>query len=317
MKSGEIKISIITPVYNRADCIGRCIESVISQNHPNLEMCIVNDGSSDDTDIIVSAYSAKYPAIHYHKFEKNRGVNAARNWGITHSTGHFILFLDSDDLLVEEALGRIVACIENHPEHKHFLFMQDDRVFQYKKFNIMKDRETVLSYPDFLLNKVYGDFAHVMQADLLKKFPFDESLRIYEGLNFLRIYKENYNQLFCAETVLKIDRGRADSVSNDYRLITVDAIRKKYETARDLIKTFEDDYLKYDKMGDTAVALAKEGYLLGLASSNYDLLFIETFVQKWNVKIPFLYRLIRSLRLGIAVRYSIYSYSGIKSLLKK
>lgn len=65
--NGEILFSIITPVYNRADCVARCIESVICNlnRHSNIEHIIVDDGSSDDSVSIIEDYALKYSHIHF------------------------------------------------------------------------------------------------------------------------------------------------------------------------------------------------------------------------------------------------------------
>lgn len=76
-----MKISIITPVYNREDCISRCIESVAIQAE-GVEHWIVNDGSTDATLFIVRQFADKYPHIHLLTYECNAGVGAARNAAI-------------------------------------------------------------------------------------------------------------------------------------------------------------------------------------------------------------------------------------------
>ena len=101
-----MKYSIITPVYNRADCISRCIESVVRnekrKDEYEIEHIIVDDGSSDDTVKIVSSYAKRYDWIKFIPFAHNRGTNAARNAAISVATGDFSIILDSDDYFVEK-----------------------------------------------------------------------------------------------------------------------------------------------------------------------------------------------------------------------
>ena len=101
-----MKISIITPVYNREDCISRCIESVVIQAEGG-EHWIVNDGSTDATLSIVRQFADKYPHIHLLTYECNAGVGAARNAAIQKCAGDYILFVDSDDYLAENAIAFI------------------------------------------------------------------------------------------------------------------------------------------------------------------------------------------------------------------
>ncbi|NKE34797.1 glycosyltransferase [Natronococcus sp. JC468] len=98
--------SIVIPTYNRAPVLGRAIDSALAQTHDDLEVIVVDDGSTDGTDAVVDAYDDDRLA--YVATGTNGGANAARNRGIERATGEFVSFLDSDDELapthVERAL---------------------------------------------------------------------------------------------------------------------------------------------------------------------------------------------------------------------
>ncbi|WP_243108363.1 glycosyltransferase family 2 protein [Butyrivibrio sp. X503] len=94
------KLTVIIPAYNIEDLLGRCIESVASQDYPAelLQIIVVDDGSSDSTGKIADEYAAKYEnvmALH----KENGGSSSARNLGISHATGDYIGFVDSDDFV--------------------------------------------------------------------------------------------------------------------------------------------------------------------------------------------------------------------------
>lgn len=89
-------ISIIVPAYNVEKYIDKCIESLINQTYENIEIIIINDGSSDDTEKKVKKYKDK--RIKYYKNE-NQGIGKTRNFGIEVSTGEYLMFVDSDDFL--------------------------------------------------------------------------------------------------------------------------------------------------------------------------------------------------------------------------
>lgn len=99
-----ILISIIVPAYNAEKTIRRCIESVLNQDYSNYELIIVNDGSTDRTDIICKYYIRKAPQIQY-IYQKNSGEGPARNTGLKHMKGDYVVFLDSDDSLPSNALS--------------------------------------------------------------------------------------------------------------------------------------------------------------------------------------------------------------------
>ncbi|MBR4881344.1 MAG: glycosyltransferase, partial [Clostridia bacterium] len=91
-----MKFSVIIPVYNKADTISASIDSVISQTEKDFELIIVDDGSSDNIDEVLS----KYKNIHVIT-QENGGVSVARNSGIMAAQGDYICFLDADDLWTE------------------------------------------------------------------------------------------------------------------------------------------------------------------------------------------------------------------------
>lgn len=92
----NIFISIIIPVYNVSAYLRQCLESVINQSYPNLEIIIVNDGSTDDSLSICEEYQLKDSRIQLIN-QQNKGLSGARNTGIDAVTGDYILFIDSDD----------------------------------------------------------------------------------------------------------------------------------------------------------------------------------------------------------------------------
>ena len=98
MKNPDIIISIIVPVYNVKEYIRECLESLISQTFNKYEIILVNDGSTDGSDLICKEYEERYENIRYYS-QSNKGQSAARNLGVIKSKGIYILFVDSDDYI--------------------------------------------------------------------------------------------------------------------------------------------------------------------------------------------------------------------------
>jgi glycosyltransferase involved in cell wall biosynthesis len=90
------KVSVIIPTYNRAHVVGRSIESVLDQTYRDIEVLIVDDGSTDQTYDAVKPYF-QHPQVRYLRHKKNKGHQAARNTGIKNARGDYVAFLDSDD----------------------------------------------------------------------------------------------------------------------------------------------------------------------------------------------------------------------------
>ncbi|MBU2527233.1 MAG: glycosyltransferase [Bacteroidetes bacterium] len=106
MPNTEPLVSIIIPTYNRAHLIGETLDSVLAQTYLHWECIIVDDGSTDNTDAVVQTYVAKDTRFQYHHRppEHLPGGNGARNFGFKMSRGEYVIFLDSDDLLIKETI---------------------------------------------------------------------------------------------------------------------------------------------------------------------------------------------------------------------
>ena len=104
----EVKISVITPVFNSATTIGATIESVMAQTYSNWEHICVDDGSTDDTISVIKAYCERDSRINLLVRETEpKGGSSCRNIGATAASGEFLIFLDGDDELLPHCLESI------------------------------------------------------------------------------------------------------------------------------------------------------------------------------------------------------------------
>jgi glycosyltransferase involved in cell wall biosynthesis len=108
------KVSVVIPCYNQARFLGEAIQSVLCQGYPDLEIIVVDDGSEDSTEEVASGYTKKDPRVRLIR-QDNKGLAAARNRGLSEAGGEYVVFLDSDDRLVLEALEVGVRELEAHP----------------------------------------------------------------------------------------------------------------------------------------------------------------------------------------------------------
>lgn len=111
----QVLISIIIPAYNYAELLPRAVKSVVPQLTSRYELIIVNDGSTDGTEEVVSALKQKFPKSINYFYKKNGGAASARNCGIRQSKGTYLLFLDADDELAPEALAKIQSHLRENP----------------------------------------------------------------------------------------------------------------------------------------------------------------------------------------------------------
>lgn len=100
MKNG-VKYSVIIPAYNRESTLPRCLDSLLAQPRSDVQIIVVDDGSTDGTGQILRGYAEKYPAVQY-LYKENGGVSSARNLGLDHARGKYVSFVDSDDYVLED-----------------------------------------------------------------------------------------------------------------------------------------------------------------------------------------------------------------------
>lgn len=109
------RVSVILTTYNRAELVGRAIQSVLDQTLRDFELIVVDDASEDDTADIIEGFDD--PRITYIRHDENRGGAAARNTGIKEASGEYIAFLDSDDKWLEDKLEKQVEALRNRPDN--------------------------------------------------------------------------------------------------------------------------------------------------------------------------------------------------------
>ena len=110
-QAGPALVSVVIPCYNQAHFLGEAIESALAQTYPQLEIVVVDDGSTDNTREV----AASYLGMRYVR-QANQGLAAARNTGLRHSTGAYLVFLDSDDRLLPQAVEMGLHQLQTHPE---------------------------------------------------------------------------------------------------------------------------------------------------------------------------------------------------------
>ena len=109
----DILVSVIVPVYNVEEYLGRCVDSILAQTYGNLEVILVDDGAKDSSGTICDAFAEKDPRVRViHK--ENGGLSSARNAGIDVATGDWLEFVDSDDWLEPDAVGSLLELALKH-----------------------------------------------------------------------------------------------------------------------------------------------------------------------------------------------------------
>jgi len=141
-------VSVVIPCYNVASYIGDTIESILSQTYKNIEIVIVDDGSSDDSKQVIEEYRKQNNNIEL-IVQKNSGVAIARNNGIRHSNGKYIALLDADDLFLNDNINQKVNFLLQHKNFKAVI--SDYYIFNKSQKEIIK----ILPFINLLQNILY------------------------------------------------------------------------------------------------------------------------------------------------------------------
>ena len=179
--------TVFIPTFNRAALLKRAIESVDKQTVRNFELLIVDDGSTDNTKNIVEMYQEKLDfSIRYH-FQENQGKHVAHNTAIKLARGSFFVILDSDDMLVPNALQRLEFHWNQIPENIRGQFAGVEGHCAYANGEIVGTRFPVnILDSNFLETRrkfqVGGDKKNFIRTDVLREFPFP----VFEGEKFIR-----------------------------------------------------------------------------------------------------------------------------------
>lgn len=135
MTIGSPCVSIIIPTYNRAKFLGAAIKSALDQSFEDSEIIVVDDGSTDETRLVIEQYRQRINYI----YQTNQGRSNARNRALRLAKGRYIAFLDSDDLYLANKLELQVSFMENHPEfgmiYTSAYCMNDDGVALHDTYN--------------------------------------------------------------------------------------------------------------------------------------------------------------------------------------
>lgn len=108
------KVSVIIAVYNTEEFLDECLNSVVNQTYSNLEVLLINDGSLDQSGAIINEFAKRDKRIISFHNDERKGVGAARNLGLDNATGEFVYFIDSDDFIALDTIGRLVENIGKH-----------------------------------------------------------------------------------------------------------------------------------------------------------------------------------------------------------
>lgn len=181
-------ISIIIPVYNVEKYMDKCIESVVNQTYKNLEIILIDDGSTDKSGLICDKWAEKdirITVIH----KSNEGVSNARNIGLEKAKGSYIGFVDSDDYIKEnmyEILMNKMLDTKSDMCFCNFLYVNDNGIIRQSKlsYNDNNDKKIIMRRMFENNNENFAVWNKLIKKECLENVKFEESIKIYEDALF-------------------------------------------------------------------------------------------------------------------------------------
>ena len=239
-------ISVIVPVYNVEKYLEQCVDSIINQTYTNLEIILVDDGSTDNSGKICDKYAAMDSRIKVvHKI--NSGVSTARNLGLDIAKGEYITFIDSDDFVEEDY---IFALYNNLIENDSDMSMCNMVCFgENWKRNLrellpncvrvdMESNEFINYFVRYISykNYIFGSVWRVLyKSSIIKNIRFNEEIKISEDLLFLLQVILNSKKITSIDTYLYYYREVESSVRHSYKKNYLDGQIKLYHELKKIV----------------------------------------------------------------------------------
>lgn len=163
------KVSVITASYNASRFIEETIKSVLDQTYDNLELIIVDDCSTDNTEEIVKKYMKLDSRVKFYKLEKNSGAAVVRNKALEKAKGRFIAFLDSDDVWDREKLEKQINFMKNNNygfSFTSYRLMNENGLLLNKEVRVPSQ----IKYEELLKNTIIGCLTVIIDKDIIGDF---------------------------------------------------------------------------------------------------------------------------------------------------
>ena len=217
------KVSIIVPVYNGQDFINRCLNSLINQTYSNVEIIVINDGSTDNSLDLLKKYNDKIILIN----KENSGVSYSRNLGLEKASGDYIMFCDIDDWYEKVTVEKAVCEIGNYDLLKY----RETRVFSDGSSIKRKENLAPMLYEkeeiDIVIRRLFDlswathIYCFIYKTEIIKKnnIRFNSKIRYVEDANFILQYLLKVKNIKVIDEYLYNYYENSNSVTNNYSSI--------------------------------------------------------------------------------------------------
>jgi len=264
-------ISVIVPTYNRAYMIGKTMESILSQTFKDLEIIVVDDGSTDNTEEVVKSYSNNSVMPIRYVRKENGGCASARNKGIDLAEGEYIAFLDSDDQFIPDAIKTLMDRLTS--SNADFIYSPSIEVYEGAEFLALP---AAAGKPeDFAKEHFLTTCARscciLYRKEIFSKIRPNVALRYNEDSDFLQRVALNFKAAYSPIPTAKIFHHSGNKSGN--RVAIYRALLKSSETILDEYPNFKKEL---GKLTDKRLNEIKINLIEALILSNNYMEAIET-----------------------------------------
>ena len=246
-------ISVIVPVYNPGAYLVPCMESLLYQTHQNLDIILVDDGSTDGSGAVCDEFALRDKRIRV-LHQKNGGVSTARNAGLDQARGDYLFFLDSDDLLMPESLAVLCQRMEKHALVSGSMQQIDEAGLPGTDGLFLRDQQLSAEQ---MLHLLFHEEEQGYQGFMCNKL-FDLRLIREHGLRFDPAIRYNEDRLFVTQYLIHCTRAAMISdVVYQYRIHAASAQGQLLQAFKPAMLTELDAFeLMYELLRDAYPALA-------------------------------------------------------------
>ena len=204
-------VSVVIPTYSRPVYLKRCVDSVLNQTYPNIEVFVVDDNNPDtdarhETEKTMAFYKEN-PRVIYLQHEKNKNGSAARNTGWRASQGEYITFLDDDDEIAETKIEKQVSCLEALDESWGMCYTGYQLIKEHGDNQISSEKRSGNCYIDALMRTMFmgsGSNLFLRKSVVDEINGYDESFQRNQDIEFLARASEHYKLAYIDEVLLTI-----------------------------------------------------------------------------------------------------------------
>lgn len=205
-----MKVSVIVPVYNVEKCISKCLESLVQQTLKDVEIIVVNDGATDDSQSYIDEFVEKYSNV-YSYYKQNGGLSDARNYGLQYATGEFIAFVDSDDYVELNMLEKMYE----RAVRDNLDIVVCDTLIEYPSFSYVVHSNMHFTSEDVRAYIFAAPMActRMVRKTVMDQFSFQKGT-LYEDLNLTPTYVTVTEKIGFVEEALYHYIQRDNSIMN-------------------------------------------------------------------------------------------------------